>query len=63
MFFSGLALAICQINNTLGEYIFVRKYFQGTYFFELRLKNVKFHKRCFVNTNQKWKFTENIFAI
>ena len=31
--------------NTLGEYIFMRKYFQGTYFWNLGLENYKFHGR------------------
>ena len=51
------------VNNTLVEYIFVRKYFQGTYFCELFLENCKFHGRYFVNTNQKFSFTEDIFAV
>ena len=41
----------------------MRKYFQGTYFCELCLENCKFHGRYFVNTNQKFNFTEDIFAI
>ena len=49
--------------NTLGEYIFVRKYFQGTYFYDLGLENYKFHGRYYINTNQKFNFTEDIFAI
>ena len=38
MFLSVRALAICLINNTLGEYILMRKYFQGTSFCELSQK-------------------------
>ena len=49
--------------NTLGEYIFMRKYFQGTYFCNLGLENYKFQGRYYVNTNQKFNFTEDIFAI
>ena len=41
----------------------MRKYFQGTYFCELGLENCKFHGRYFVNTNPKFNFTEDIFAI
>ena len=41
----------------------MRKYFQGTYYCELGLKNCKFHERCFVNPNQKFDFTDDIFAI
>ena len=41
----------------------MRKYFQRLYFCELCLKNCKFHRRYFVNTNQKLNFTEDIFAI
>ena len=51
MFLSVRALAICQINNTLEEYIFVKKYFQGTYFCEMGLENCKFHGSYFGNTN------------
>ena len=49
--------------NTLGECIFVRKYFQGTYFYDLGPENYKFHGRYYINTNQKFNFTEDIFAI
>ena len=54
----------CHLLNysTLGEYIFVIKYFQGTYFCELCLENFKFHGRYFVNTNQKFNFTKDIFC-
>ena len=41
MILSVQVLAICEISNTSGEYIFVRKYFQGTYFCELGLQNYK----------------------
>ena len=58
MFLSVRALAICQINNTLEEYIFVKKYFQGTYFCEMGLENCKFHGSYFGNTNHKFNFTE-----
>ena len=61
--FSMFLSVQCIVNNTLGEYIFVRKYFQGTYFWELCLQNCKFYRRCFVNTNQKFNFTEDIFVI
>ena len=43
--------------------IFVRKHFQGTYFWELCLENGKFYEKYFLNTNQKFNFTEDIFAI
>ena len=32
----------------------MRKYFQGTYFWELYLKNCNFHRRYFINKNQKF---------
>ena len=40
-------------KNTLGEYIFVRKYFQGTYFCKLCLKNCKFRRRYFRDLRPK----------
>ena len=43
MTLSVQVLAICEINNTSGKYIFVRKYFQGTCFCELGLQNYKCH--------------------
>ena len=39
----------------------MNKYFQGTYFYKLGLKNCKFYGGCFMNTNQKFKYTEDIF--
>ena len=63
MFLTIRTLPICQMNNTLGEYIFVRKYFQGTYFCKLGLENCKLDGSYFVNTNQKFNFTEDILAI
>ena len=50
-------------NKWLGEYIFMRKCFQGTYFCNLGLKNYKFHGRYYLNPNQKFNFTEDIFVI
>ena len=41
----------------------MRKYFQGTYFCELCLKNCKFHGRYFRNKNQKFNFPEDVFEI
>ena len=41
----------------------MRKYFQGTYFCKLGLENCKLHRRHLVNTNQKFNFTYDIFAI
>ena len=41
----------------------MRKCFQGTYFCELGLENCKLQGRHFVNTNQKFNFTVDIFAI
>ena len=61
MFLSVRALAICEINNNLAEYIFARKHFQGTYFCELGLENCKYNGRCFVNTNQKFYFHRRYF--
>ena len=58
MFLNVWALAIFKINNTLEEYILVRKYFQETYFCELGLKNYKFRRSYFGNTNQKFNFGE-----
>ena len=64
-----LSVFVKLINNTLGEYIFVRKYFQGTYFWKFGLKNCKFHGRYYVNTralmntSQKFNLTEDIIMI
>ena len=44
MTLSVQVLAICEINNTSGKYIFVRKHFQGTCFCELGLQNYKCHE-------------------
>ena len=41
----------------------MRKYLHETYFCELGLQNYKFHRKYFVNTNQKFDFKEDIFAI
>ena len=55
MLLSARALAI-RLNNNLREYIFVRIYFS-------RELTCKFHERYFVNTNQKFNFTEDISTI
>ena len=51
------------LNYTFVRNIFVRKYFQGTYFWDLCLENFEFYESYFLNTNQKFNFTEDIFAI
>ena len=65
MFLNVWALAICQINNTLEEYIFVREYFQVTYFYELGLENYKFHGSNFGNQKSEISFhrAADIFEI
>ena len=47
MFLSVQALDISKINNTSGKYIFMRKYFQGTYFWKFGLEDCKFHRRYY----------------
>ena len=51
------------LNYTFVRNILVREYFQGTYFWDLCLENFKFYDSYFLNTNQKFNFTEDIFVI
>ena len=48
------------MNNTLGKYIFVRKYLQRTDFCELCLENCKFHRKYFMNRNRNF-ISQKIF--